>query len=163
MVESRSFLRPPLEGRLRRRRWRGVAVVGGVTSDIVTNTKNGCFATYTSSVSLRLPPSPQGEGFFELNCVPQGFGLVAPCFNIATARSCLPLTRVRVSGGHLCAAEAPTEAGAETVDFAKQKTEGEKRILVFTYMSLPQSRCRVIVFAIKILLYILFATTRLVV
>ena len=31
---------------------------------------------------------------------------------------CLPLTRVRVSGGDLCKAEAPTEAVAET--------EGEK-------------------------------------
>ena len=29
-----------------------------------------------------------------------------------------------MSGGHLCKAEAPTEAGAEKVDFAKQKTEG---------------------------------------
>ena len=28
---------------------------------------------------------------------------------------CLPLTRVRVSCGHLCEAEAPTEAAAETV------------------------------------------------
>ena len=33
--------------------------------------------------------------------------------------------RARVSGGHLCVAEAPTEAATETVDFAKQKTEGE--------------------------------------
>jgi hypothetical protein len=39
----------------------------------------------------------------------------------------LSLTRVRVSAGHLCEAEAPTEAGAETVDFAKQKTEGENK------------------------------------
>ena len=36
-----------------------------------------------------------------------------------------PSLRVRVSSGHLCKAEAPTEAEAETVDFAKQKTEGE--------------------------------------
>ena len=43
----------------------------------------------------------------------------------------LHLMRARVSGGHLCVAEAPTEAVAETVDFAKQKTEGEiTRILL---------------------------------
>ena len=37
----------------------------------------------------------------------------------------LHLMRARVSGGHLCVAEAPTEAVAETVDFAKQNTGGE--------------------------------------
>ena len=31
------------------------------------------------------------------------------------ANHCLPCVRVRVSGGHLCEAEAPTEAAAETV------------------------------------------------
>ena len=35
----------------------------------------------------------------------------------------LPLMRVRVSGGHLCEAEAPTEAAAETVSCAAM-TEG---------------------------------------
>ena len=34
----------------------------------------------------------------------------------------LPLMRARVSGGHLCEAEAPTEAAA------KRLTEGEKEI-----------------------------------
>ena len=32
-----------------------------------------------------------------------------------TANDCLPGVWVRVSGGHLCEAEAPTEAAAETV------------------------------------------------
>ena len=35
----------------------------------------------------------------------------------------LPCVRVRVSGGHLCKAEAPTEAAAETVA-AEWLTEG---------------------------------------
>ena len=35
--------------------------------------------------------------------------------------------RVRVSGGHLCEAEAPTEAAAETVD-CKAMTEGLLRV-----------------------------------
>ena len=38
----------------------------------------------------------------------------------------LPLTRVRVSGGHLCEAEAPTVAAAETLSVV-WLTEGEKR------------------------------------
>ena len=32
---------------------------------------------------------------------------------------CLPYVRVRVSGGHLCEAEAPTEAAAEMVAYIK--------------------------------------------
>ena len=37
-----------------------------------------------------------------------------------------PLTRVRVSGGHLCEAEAPTEAAAEKLAKPQVLTEGEK-------------------------------------
>ena len=43
-----------------------------------------------------------------------------------------------MSGGHLCEAEAPTEAAAETVDFAKQKTEGE----IAKSLTTPQSCLR---------------------
>ena len=38
----------------------------------------------------------------------------APLYKKKGAES-LPCVRVRVSGGHLCKAEAPTEAAAETV------------------------------------------------
>ena len=38
-----------------------------------------------------------------------------------------PVFGVRVSGGHLCKAEAPTEAAAETVD-CKAMTEGLLRV-----------------------------------
>ena len=48
------------------------------------------------------------------------------CITVIILSISLTLTRVRVSSGHLCKAEAPTEAEAETVDFAKQKTEEEK-------------------------------------
>ena len=50
----------------------------------------------------------------------------------------LHLMRARVSGGHLCEAEAPTEAAAETVDFAKQKTEEE----IVQTLTTPQSCLR---------------------
>ena len=44
-----------------------------------------------------------------------------------------PPDGVRVSGGHLCEAEAPTEAVAETVGFARrQNSEGEKKLMVRT-------------------------------
>ncbi len=63
--------------------------------------------------------------------------LPSVCNLAVRANPCLPLMRVRVSGGHLCEAEAPTEAAAET--------EGEKRLEVRTVyrllskLPLPQS------------------------
>ncbi len=50
----------------------------------------------------------------------------------ASTNSCLHLTRVRVSGGHLCAAEAPTEAAAETVGFAHWAKPGGREKLTKT-------------------------------
>ena len=44
---------------------------------------------------------------------------------IAAAKPPLPPTDgVRVSGGHICEAEAPTEAAAETVGFAQRAKLG---------------------------------------
>ena len=40
---------------------------------------------------------------------------------------CLHLTRVRVSGGHLCEAEALTEAAAETVALPSGKDGGREK------------------------------------
>ena len=49
-----------------------------------------------------------------LSCVKGTFGL---------SKNASPVFGVRVSGGHLCEAEAPTEAAAETVD-CEAMTEG---------------------------------------
>ena len=53
-------------------------------------------------------------------CLPSALKLLLP------AISCRPLTRVRVSGGHLCEAEAPTEAAAEKLAKPQVLTEGER-------------------------------------
>ena len=52
---------------------------------------------------------------------PQSTSLTAPLYLLTQKkgafglRNRLPGVRVRVSGGHLCGAEAPTEAAAETL------------------------------------------------
>ena len=65
----------------------------------------------------------QQQGRFAVLVFLEKFGVVG-MFKFCRIKY-LHLMRARVSGGHLCVAEAPTEAVAETVDFAKQKTEGE--------------------------------------
>ena len=43
----------------------------------------------------------------------------------------LPLTRVRVSGGHLCKAEAPTEAVAETLSSETRLKERKGKVIMY--------------------------------
>ena len=54
-------------------------------------------------------------------CIPSALKLPLPAIPWP------PLTRVRVSGGHLCEAEAPTEAAAEKLAKPQVLTEGEKK------------------------------------
>ncbi len=60
-----------------------------------------------------------------------------------------PLTRVRVSGGHLCEAEAPTEAAAETPAKPQVLTEGEKELArKKNYRLCSNSRCVRLMFSV---------------
>ena len=43
----------------------------------------------------------------------------------------LPLTRVRVSCGHLCKAEAPTEAVAETLSSETRLKERKDKVIMY--------------------------------
>ena len=94
---------------------------------------------------LPAPPSGGVKGIVDNDSLRTDSEYILPSvrnFTVCT-NPCLPLMRVRVSGGHLCEAEAPTEAAAETVGFARWAKLGgrEKPMAITIYHLLSNYRC----------------------